>query len=142
MAGDGKNAEATIGEIVAAFPAAFTLDPALIRPLKLGIRDDLYATSDISHRRISAALARYCRSPSYLKVLAEGAVRVDLAGKPAGMVTAAEATAARKPRVKRGAQAPKEDGPGEPATGAVTPGQGRLSLGDLRRAAAARKSAR
>jgi RNA chaperone ProQ/FINO-like protein len=33
--------KAAISELVAAFPAVFTLDPMLVRPLKLGIKDDL-----------------------------------------------------------------------------------------------------
>jgi ProP effector len=85
----------TIKELAAAFPAAFALDPTLVRPLKLGIRDDLYAQSDISHRRIAAALRSYCNSVNYLAAHTEGAERVDLAGKPAGIVTAAEAEHAR-----------------------------------------------
>ena len=68
----------------------------LVRPVKLGIRNDLYAQSAISHRRIAAALRTYCNSVGYLKASVEGAVRVDLAGEPAGAVTATEALHARK----------------------------------------------
>jgi ProQ/FINO family len=46
---------ATIAELMAQFPKAFTLDPARVRPLKLGVREDLYALSGISHRRIIEA---------------------------------------------------------------------------------------
>ena len=53
--------ETIIAELVAAFPAAFTLDPTLVRPVKLGIKDGLYAQSPISHRRITAALRSYCK---------------------------------------------------------------------------------
>jgi hypothetical protein len=42
------------------------LDPAGVRPLKLGIHDA------ISHRRIIAALARYCKSATYLKTTTQG----------------------------------------------------------------------
>jgi hypothetical protein len=38
-----NNVEATIAEPVMAFPAAFTFDPTSVRPLKLGIKGDLYA---------------------------------------------------------------------------------------------------
>jgi sRNA-binding protein len=33
-------AETAVAELVVAFPATFTLDPTLVRPLKLGIKDD------------------------------------------------------------------------------------------------------
>jgi ProQ/FINO family len=49
--------EITIAELVAAFHAAFTLDRTLVRPVKLGIKDDLYGQSAISHRRITAPSA-------------------------------------------------------------------------------------
>jgi hypothetical protein len=45
------------------------------------------AQSVVSHRRITAALRSYCNSLHYLKVSTECAVRVDLAGEPAGNVT-------------------------------------------------------
>jgi sRNA-binding protein len=51
-----------IAELAAAFPAAFTLDPTLVRPVKLGIKDDIYARSAVSRRRITAALRSYCNS--------------------------------------------------------------------------------
>jgi sRNA-binding protein len=70
---------------VAAFPAAFTLDRTLVRPVKLGIKDDLYGQCAISHRRITAALRSYCNSVHYLRASTEGAVRIDLAGDPAGI---------------------------------------------------------
>lgn len=73
---------ATVSELVMAFPAAFTLDPTMLRPLKLGIKDALYAGSDISHRRITATLRSYCNSANYLTVSKHGAARVDLSGQP------------------------------------------------------------
>ena len=168
MSSNVTKVKATIAELVAAFPAAFTLDPALVRPVKLGIRNDLYAQSAISRRRIRAALRTYCNNVHYLKASTEGAVRIDLAGEPAGTVTATEARHARdglaahdEAAVKgtkvanspRGSQTPQGAGTGRssppeaaskgssnrtPATD--TPGQKRLSLADLKRAAAARKA--
>ena len=59
--GDGKSTvERTIAELAAAFPAAFTLDLMLVRPLKLGIKEDLYERTGISRRRITEALPSYC----------------------------------------------------------------------------------
>jgi ProP effector len=167
--------EAAISELVAAFPAAFTLDPTLVRPVKLGVRNDLYGRSALSHRRIAAALRAYCKSVQYLKASVEGAVRVDLAGAPAGTVTAGEAHHARDELVRRAKARDKGTGknassPGGPniakgvrvertsraanslipktsensnrvsTTAAATSGQKRLSLSDLKLAAAARKA--
>jgi sRNA-binding protein len=67
MSSNVTKVKAIIAELVAAFPAAFTLDPALVRPVKLGIRNDLYAQSAISRRRITAALWSYCNKVHYLK---------------------------------------------------------------------------
>jgi sRNA-binding protein len=74
---EGKNnVEATITELVKAFPAALALDSSQVRPLKLGIKDDIYARSDMSHRRITAALRIYCSGANYLAACTEGAVRL------------------------------------------------------------------
>ena len=158
-------------ELAAAFPAAFTLDPTLVRPVKLGIKDDVFAQSDVSHRRISAALRCYCNSVHYLRATTEGAVRIDLTGEPAGTVTATEArhaterlalgkAATKSGKVaagSRGTQTPKGAGtessraatiPRRPKAGntlavePTTPGPKRLSLSDLKQAAAARKAMR
>jgi ProP effector len=167
--------EITIAELVAAFPAAFTLDRTLVRPVKLGIKDDLYGQCAISHRRITAALRSYCNSVHYLRASTEGAVRIDLAGEPAGAVTATQARhategLAAKIGAKRASkvasatmstQTPKGTGTGKLSPRAATAapkgsdiskrtlaaepdtsGQKRLSLGDLKRAAAARKAMR
>jgi ProP effector len=166
--------KAAIAELVAAFPHAFTLDPMLVRPLKLGIKDDLFGQSAISHRRITAALRAYCNSVHYLRASTEGAVRINLAGEAVGTVTATEAHHSReglaalpKARTKGASKiagspgasvAPKPDrmarpsrppnsapskgsetGKRAPATESTALGQKRLSLSDLKRAAAARK---
>jgi ProP effector len=167
--------ETTIAELVVAFPAAFTLDPTLVRPVKLGIKDDLYARSAIPRRRIKAALRFYCHSVHDLRASTEGAARIDLAGEPAGTVTAAEARyatdglavrakvaaapASKVASASRGGQAPEGVDTGKPraaasvlkggeiskrsvATKQATSGQKRLSLSDLKQAAAARKATR
>jgi len=88
--------ESTVAELVAAFPDVFSLDPALVRPVKLGIKDDLYGQSAISHQRITAALRAYCNSAHYLEACTERTVRINLAGEPTGPVTATEAHHARE----------------------------------------------
>jgi sRNA-binding protein len=173
MSDSMAKAEAAISELVAAFPAAFTLDPMLVRPVKLGIRDDLCAQSAISRGRISAALRSYCHSAAYLRASTEGAIRVDLAGVPAGTVTPTEAHHAKEalaalaktgtkstgkivsarsvlkaridatiPQTARPPLAPKGSDSGQhaftPQVAALE--RKRLSLSDLKRAAATRKA--
>jgi ProP effector len=147
MARDDKGADATIAELVAAFPATFTLDADQVRPLKNGVREELYdAAAHISHRRISAALARYCRSPPYLKAVKEGVARIGLDGQPAGQVTETEAEAARKQLAALGkrnkAAKEKEKAAAKPAAPPAASGPKRLSLSDLKKAVAARKQGR
>jgi sRNA-binding protein len=165
---------ATIAELAAAFPAAITLDPTQVRPMKLGIKDDLFDQATISHRRIAAALRSYCNSVHYLRATTEGAIRIDLAGIASGAVTATEArhavealatvckttakrasnvasaTSALPSRSRAGKQSsPVVSAPEATATssrppGSIpsAPGPKRLSLSDLRLAAAARKAKR
>jgi len=155
--------EATIAELVRQFPAAFAGVPSQVRPLKLGVLRDIFARSVISHRRITAALRSYCNSAHYLGASTVGAIQVDLAGAPAGNVTAKEAEYAQRrlivrqatavkpaseafrsaPSASRSAQAPKENGRINFAGTVVTVpqlGPRRLGLADLKRAAVARKA--
>jgi ProP effector len=169
--------DAPLSELAAAFPAAFSLDPNMVRPVKLGIKKDLYEQSAISHRRIAAALRTYCNSVQYLEASVEGAVRIDLTGEPAGAVTVIEAQHARETLAALAKQARGKGGTkiaGAPSASeapegarmehlsrppaapkgtesgkcvattesAATSAQKRLSLRDLKLAAAARKSNR
>jgi sRNA-binding protein len=65
------------------------------RPLKLGIHKDLEARG-IDPRVLPLALPRYCRHIAYQHALVEGAIRIDLDGQPAGIVTSEEAAFAAK----------------------------------------------
>ena len=155
--------EATVAELVRQFPAAFAGEPSQVRPLKLGVLRGIFSQSVISHRRIAAALRSYCNSVHYLRASTEGAIRVDLAGAPAGSVSAKEAEFAHRrliakraaagqpaseaftnaPSPSRTAQARKENGRFNFAGTAVTApqlGPRRLGLADLKRAAVARKA--
>ena len=71
------------------FPNAFRRR----RPLKLGIHRDLaVALGDtVTPATISQALHFYVTHPAYLQATTLGAVRIDLSGQPAGVVTSAEA---------------------------------------------------
>jgi ProP effector len=84
---------AAITRLAAAFPQTFTLEKHLPhRPLKVGVAADIHAAlPELSHRVLSRALAAYTKRLMYLQALKAGAPRVDLAGNPAGEVTASAA---------------------------------------------------
>lgn len=77
------------------FPNCFNWNR--VRPLKIGIHRDLWAILGESHARVEIRrlLSRYCNHARYRHALKEGAVRVDLQGQPAGVVTVEEAEDAR-----------------------------------------------
>ncbi len=82
----------TLPALIETYPACF--DGENPRPLKLGIHRDLMAAG-FEKAAVKRALARYCNRPRYRKALRAGAVRIDLQGQPAGVVTSAEAETAR-----------------------------------------------
>ncbi|MBA4707802.1 ProQ/FINO family protein [Aquitalea aquatica] len=66
------------------------------RPLALGIHESLIAAlTQFDPTLISRVVANHCRKPRYVKSLARGGKRFDLAGKPTGEVTAEEKKAAQ-----------------------------------------------
>jgi hypothetical protein len=70
------------------FPAAFFVCEARRRPLKFRIAADICeAIPGINKDHLQWALAFYCGCPGYLRSMSSGAVRVDLAGEPVGIVT-------------------------------------------------------
>lgn len=145
--------ERAIGELLAAFPLAFSTEPRRIMPLAIGIRQQIYARCALSHRDVGAALRRYTGSVSYLRTIIEGAVRVGLDGTASGNVTAKEAAHAE--RIVKGlaiaaGRAKDKIKPNAPAKASIfqsianpdvaKPGPRRLGLADLRLAAAARRA--
>ena len=81
------------------FPACFGKPE---RPLKVGIAQDIMARQpDLDVHAIRVALAAYCSKASYLAVIVEGAVRIDLDGNAAGTVDAGQAGYARKQLAKK-----------------------------------------
>jgi sRNA-binding protein len=148
--------ERAIGELLAAFPLAFSAEPGHIKPLAIGIRQQLYQRCALSHRDVGAALRRYTARAAYQRTIIEGAGRVDLDGGTSGHVTAKEAAHAAE-QVAKGlaiaAGKPKDKlKPNAAATVTVsqppatsessTPGRRRLGLAELRQAAAARRAPR
>ena len=143
-----------IGELQAVFPLAFSTEPRPIRPLAIGIRQQIYARCTLSHRTVGDALRRYTNRVAYQRTIIEGAARVDLDGAKSGNVTAKEAAhaaervmknlaiVATKPKDKIKLNAPAEASiVGSPAiSDASEGGPRRLGLADLRQAAAARRA--
>lgn len=81
--------QAALELLIEAYPQTFSRDA--VRPLKIGIQEDLIADEKLARNRIKRALATYVRSIAYLKSVQEGAERVDLKGETCGLVSAAEA---------------------------------------------------
>jgi ProP effector len=109
----------------------------------------------LSHTELRTALFQYCQSSGYLAAMIEGAVRIDLAGEPAGLVTAeATAAAAKTARLSQKMRREQRETKMEKAVAAVVPEQQaapkndlkngnaiKLSLAGLRAAAARRRQA-
>jgi ProP effector len=84
-------------KLAAIWPKAFFINQDARRPLKLGIHRDMVGQAHgLSGTDLRRAVSQYCGSPGYLAACTEGAVRIDLAGMPAGMVTAEAVAAAVK----------------------------------------------
>ncbi|MGB6103494.1 MAG: ProQ/FINO family protein [Pusillimonas sp.] len=89
----------TISRLQKLFPLAFPKKPASKVPLKLGIHKELYAQADtlkLTNAEIKEAVKTWCQGSRYWACMVEGATRLDLAGAPAGEVTAAEALYAKQ----------------------------------------------
>jgi ProP effector len=119
-----------IEELARCWPAAFTVNPRLRRPLKLHVERDIKADElalAVGHPvDVEAAVAYYTNNISYVESLLAGAVRVDLHGNPAGTVTPAEAIAARKQvdgirRTIAARKAEQQQPPAPPARARVLP---------------------
>ncbi|GGK83055.1 DNA competence protein [Amphritea balenae] len=77
-----------------AYPQVFSRDN--IRPLKIGIQEDLIADEKVAKNKIKRALASYVRSPYYFRSLKEGADRIGLDGQASGTVSDSEAEHAKQ----------------------------------------------
>lgn len=61
-------------------------------PLAIGIHQQVFdAAPDLSKRSVRAALHNYIHGPKYLSNMVVGAIRLNLDGSAAGIVTAADA---------------------------------------------------
>ncbi|TWI35296.1 ProQ/FINO family protein [Mesorhizobium tianshanense] len=85
------------------YPLAFSHKDR--KPLKIGIREDLLAAGHDAVE-VAVGIGWYIRSSNYRRRQVAGAARLDLDGKPAGVVTEKEAAhaAAALEAVKKAAQ--------------------------------------
>jgi ProP effector len=129
--------------------AAFVVFEQRRRPLKLGIHNDILAVLDgaIFKKDLKLALGYYTSNSAYLVASQEGAVRVDLDGATAGVVSAEDAKRAAERlavfhKFRRQKKAGKLAAPAPEiasSTQVSKPAPGRLSLGDLKEAALRRR---
>ena len=96
--------EAAIRTLAERWPKCFAVDEKRRRPLKVGIVEEARALlPDVD---VSAALALYTRSTSYMKALVARAVRIGLDGEPTGTVSAVHEAFARRELAKRETKQP------------------------------------
>lgn len=80
--------QAAYRQLNAAFPLAFPLEDAEIRPLALSIRDELAAWAagqgldERAALQLSRALQQHCCRRTYQQVVANGGMRINLQGEP------------------------------------------------------------
>jgi sRNA-binding protein len=125
------------------FPQTFArLNDRRRRPLKIGIRDDITAAiPDLAPIEIGRALRLYCSDLRYHRACIDGADRIDLDGNVAGAVTTAQAENAKATIAGIEAKLAQRRRRSATSAPAAPPAPKRLSLADLRAAAAARKPA-
>lgn len=94
--------QAVIAWLVEQFPKAFFYKAALVRPLKLGILEDIidvYERLDsppFSKKTLREALNYYTASKAYLMAQHPEAQRIDLFGNPHGTVSTEQADYAQQ----------------------------------------------
>ncbi|GGB90076.1 hypothetical protein GCM10011352_15120 [Marinobacterium zhoushanense] len=86
--------QAALVQLCDTYPEVFSRDN--VRPLKVGIQEDLIADEKLARNRIKRALASYVRSPQYLRSLQAGADRIGLDGAASGQVSEEEAAHAQE----------------------------------------------
>ncbi|HKQ85646.1 MAG TPA: ProQ/FINO family protein [Candidatus Acidoferrales bacterium] len=97
---DADAADRLIVRLATMFPAAFTIDPASVQPLRVGIFADLRRElgETFTAPQLSRALQKYTGSLVYLKKCKEGVPRIGLDGTPDGKVSVEHARRARAMR--------------------------------------------
>ena len=85
--------QAALALLIETYPSTFSRTN--IRPLKIGIQDDLIADEKVAKNKIKRALASYVRAPNYFRAMKLDADRIDLKGEASGKVTESEAEYAK-----------------------------------------------
>lgn len=85
--------QAALALLIELYPETFSRTN--IRPLKIGIQDDLIADEKLAKNKIKRALASYVRAPNYFRSMKIDIDRIDLAGKGSGKVSESEAEYAK-----------------------------------------------
>jgi len=142
--GHNQAARAGITLLAELYPKCFSVYEGRRRPLKLKIHLDIQAPLDgaITPAELSKALGMDCSNPAYLGHTRKGAWRLDLDGKPAGIVTADEEAHAKATlagiRAKKEVRTATAKAAAQPV---ISQPAKRLSLTDLKAAVLARKTA-
>jgi sRNA-binding protein len=131
-------AKGLIELLAARWPNCFFIYQTRRRPLKRGIRGDIWAALNnvITYTQLKAALGFYCLNHGHLLACKADAPRIDLDGNIVGTVSAEEAKCCADRLAARSARkASKKETPA-PADSAAPR---RLGLADLKAAAATRR---
>jgi sRNA-binding protein len=145
-------AKAVIALLAERWPQCFSVYEKRRKPLKLGIHIEILAAlgDAVTPSELSVALGIYCRNGVYLCRCSEGAPRIGLNGNCTGHVTAEEAEHAAARLGGRAVKRPVSAGNNvlsktahcavlPPSVEGIAARPKRLSLDDLRAAAAARR---
>jgi ProP effector len=132
--GNGRDMDiAAVLELLAeTWPTVFSIYENRRRPLKIGIHHEILAALDgaITAAELSLALRYYVCNRVYRSRLTVGTARIGLNGRPAGVVTPEEIIPSPAPPPPSPPSSPPLPSPPSPP---------RLSLADLRAAAARRR---
>src|SRR6516165_4362608 len=106
--------ESTLELLRERFPKCFVRYPQPRQPLKIGVHKDLAVVlaGVVSKSEIGRALTAYTNDVAYREALKPGAVRIDLNGEPAGVVTPGQIPPPRsKPKAKHASHSPAPPAP-------------------------------
>ena len=102
---------ATLQMLCEKFPAAFFVYEQRRKPLKIGIHHDIAARlgDEVDPKQLRLMMRQYFVNRFYQAAVKEGAVRIDLVGQPASVITAEEKSSPgrRWPGSGRGAGEPR-----------------------------------
>jgi ProP effector len=134
-----KNIQAVLELLAETWPAVFSIYEDRRYPLKIGIRDEILAALDgaITAPELSLALRCYVANKVYRSRLTAGAVRIGLDGQPAGIVKPEQIPP--PPPSPSPSPLPPAPAPAPPSPSPSPSPPPRLSLADLRAAAARRR---